>query len=786
MKNSVGLEKCTRNPKKINIWCLLLYTSILSYGVSANKFVYLFEKFENTKIKIYSELLKGIPSIEKKEEFDFFNVYYTIDLKSFDSKDHVYTYENKGFIGFEVLNNFLNANISEYINGKIECSFELVYFLKLTSDISYLPYNVNKNQFKCLFLGLKYLRAIDNKNIVKLLGCTFLKICSNQNTTDLKKEEVKYEGLVSFINLTELDFYLRKNLISGFINILMIKHIFYEDNLILLGNNNLNFDAILFNEHIPYKNLLINDYEVFCTLENFLSNNYYLNTFKFLLVEIGIKSLIINNCLNSETISKKFYFFSQMAHIFKSIIISNFQESSEIIIYELSKGNDINIEYFTLINSIIESNYLFSFLKKQSLKGLIFNNVIMNVYLSCFENYMNSNDTLEYIDFKNMEMGVSWWINFSAISNILCVILDFDSFYLANNFIKECSNIGLKLDLCYLELWFAGLKIPLEFCNFLSHCKSLKTLKFFNCFLDKKIEPNLYHVLESMKGLETLFLQNIHFSDKFYEFLFQKKGIKMLQLKNSCFPREILRFEILNFHKSITHLILINIKISEHILIEIFKLKDLKVLSLKFCGIISIKNSISRNFIYKNIQRLNLSGSDINIFESNHILTKLDNLESLHLSYFQFHSCCLTKLSPMCNMRLKTLSYKGNSLYVNDLNRIKHLATIEKLNFYKCKFIETSFYKLGSECRFFNSLKKLNLGCVVLGAEDFHYLRNFKKLKYLQISFHAIHLVEIKFNLISLAKSRFTAKLFFKEIDSEELSEYFKEEGVEEVCKWSI
>ncbi|TBU06521.1 hypothetical protein CWI39_0478p0020 [Hamiltosporidium magnivora] len=140
----------------------------------------------------------------------------------------------------------------------------------------------------------------------------------------------------------------------------------------------------------------------------------------------------------------------------------------------------------------------------------------------------------------------------------------------------------------------------------------------------------------------------------------------------------------------------------------------------------------------------------------------------------------------MCNMRLKTLSYKGNSLYVNDLNRIKDLAIIEKLNFYKCKFIETSFYKLGSECRFFNFLKKLNLGCVVLGVEDFHYLRNFKKLKYLQISFHAIHLVEIKFNLISLAKSRFPAKLFFKEIDSEELSEYFKEEGVEEVCKWSI
>ncbi|TBT97795.1 hypothetical protein CWI36_2705p0010, partial [Hamiltosporidium magnivora] len=100
MKNSISLEKCTRNPKKINIWCLLLYTSILSYGVSANKFVYLFEKFENTKIKIYSELLKGIPSIEKKEEFDFFNVYYNIDLKSFDSKDPVYTYENRGFIGF--------------------------------------------------------------------------------------------------------------------------------------------------------------------------------------------------------------------------------------------------------------------------------------------------------------------------------------------------------------------------------------------------------------------------------------------------------------------------------------------------------------------------------------------------------------------------------------------------------------------------------------------------------------------------------------------------------------
>ncbi|TBU06520.1 hypothetical protein CWI39_0478p0010 [Hamiltosporidium magnivora] len=524
----------------------MIYTSILSYGVSANKFVYLFEKFENTKIKIYSELLKGIPSIEKKEEFDFFNVYYNIDLKSFDSKDHV-------------LDDFLNANISEYINGKIECSFELVYFLKLTSDISHLPYNVNKNHFKCLFLGLKYLRAIGNKNIVKLLECLFLKICSNQNTTDLKKEEVKYEGLLSFIDLTALDFYLRKNLISG--------------------NNNLNFDAILFNEHIPYKNLLINDYEVFCTLENFLSNNYYLNTFKFLLVEIGIKSLIINNCLNSKTISKKFYFFSQMAHIFKSIIISNFQGSSEIILYELNKGDDINIEYFTLINSIIESNYLFSFLKKQSLKGLIFNNVIMNVYLSCFENYMNSNDTLEYIDFRNMEMGFSWWINFSAISNIQCIILDFDSFYLANNFIKECSNIGLKLDLYYLEL--------------------------------------------CMKGIETLFLQNIHFSDKFYEFLFQKKGIKMLQLKNSCFLREILRFKILNFYKSITYLILINIKISEHILIEIFKLKDLKVLSLKFCGIISIKNSRSRNFISKNIQRLNLSGSDINIFESNHILTKL-------------------------------------------------------------------------------------------------------------------------------------------------------------------
>ncbi|TBU10475.1 hypothetical protein CWI38_1737p0020 [Hamiltosporidium tvaerminnensis] len=758
--------------KRLCSFNFILYIFLLSRKfIVGNIFVYRFEIVEEAQLLFYNDVQKHKTNLSEIEEEYYLKTHYTIDSDSSIESKWAFTYTKDNYIGFEVLNNILDANRSEKINGKIECNFELIFFLKLTNNISLLPEKVNCYQLKCMLLTLKYLKALESKHIGTVLKGLLFKMYFGEQICFLK-----YKESFRQIFFAEIEYFIIKKLIQAFLNILMVNHTFHSQNLILLKNSNEIFDITLFNEHIPYNNLLVNDCKILYILEKAFKNLYIFKIFQILLHQLHIKSLIINNFLGNETNNKTYYFSIFSKEIFKSIIISNLYGSLNAILYQLDTAFDENLEFFSLKNINVDCYYLDFFLKKRNLKGLILNDISMDADLYNFQAFVHLIKTLEYVEFCNIKMSYTWWVDFVGASNIKRIILSFVSSFLADFFLKEFTKVISYSNVQYLEIWFSNSKLYLNFWNCLGYFRSLQTLKLINYISDMNIELNLFKVIHNMQKLENLTIEHDDYSDYFYNFLFKRHGLKVLNVRNFSSNRKIIKLNLLNNSKFLTQLILSYIKITESSLLEIFKLEFLKVLYLQFCQITLTKNSESHIAWPKNIISLYFKTYKPNLYNNIDILSGLDYLENLYLYGCKSLFGSLIDLSLMCNLNLKTLSYKSDTIYMKDLQRIKYLERLEELNLSKCRFFGVKFYDLGDDCKFINSLKMLKLFAIKICPKDLLYIRNFKNLNYIKLSNFGFTVILEKSSLISLTRSHIISKKRYEEFkDGNILRNFYNE-----------
>ncbi|KAK1349414.1 hypothetical protein LUQ84_001590 [Hamiltosporidium tvaerminnensis] len=766
---------------KNNIMCihnLIINLAILSRFISTHKIVYWFERNINSEIRFYREAQKSYINLETPDLIYNFLISYSLDQRPMKISDHVFTYENTNFISFEVLKSLFDSNTSKNQCGKIECNFELEYILKITKDITAIPDTVNYNHFESLLIVLKYLKAVADKNLSQLLQGIFFKIFSSKNIVDSTNTDARIEEVFCKNIFVQSESSLKEAIISAFINTLMLKHVFCDENLIILSIKNEFFDTSLFNEHIPYKNLLINNFKVFSILENHLKNPEIFKIFKVLLKEININSLIFFRYQISKFKSKNHIFVFPI-HIFKAITVSNVSDSTGIMIYELGLAVDKNLEYFTLKNLSIDSDDIISFLKKHKVKGLIFDNVRRCSGFNGFESFMSLQETLEYIEIRNFKTKFNWWINFCKKLNVRKVILIFNSIFIAENFINEFITLNFSINFIYFEIDFCYSKLSKEFCDSLKYLRFLHTLKLSNYESNINLEPYIVNVMKNMPELKNVTIYHKYFSNKFYRLLFQKPKIRVLHIRNVILNKKTLKLNSFNNYKYLTQIFLSNLKIDTFSLNEIFKLENLKVLSLRFCDIESIEKSYYEKFIPRNIKSLYLYDSNLNKTKEFNLLNELKFLENLHLSSRKIYSNYLSGINQNCNLTLKTLCYKYGICDINDLNRIMNLQILEELNLYESRFVNIRFYQLGENCRFLNSLRILNLWGVCMCLKDLEYLRNFKNLQNLRLSFSGVRFVQFNFNIISLSRASSFFKQIYNNFNHQHTSNFLYEEGIE-------
>ncbi|TBU11084.1 hypothetical protein CWI38_1394p0010 [Hamiltosporidium tvaerminnensis] len=761
------------------IYNLIITLCIFLKFISSNKFVYWFERITNSEIKFYREAQQPNINLEGSDVIYRLVISYSSDEKPMELSDHVFTYENTNFISFEVLKSLFDSNTSKNQCGKIECNFELEYILRMTKDISALPDTVNYNHFESLLIVLKYLKAVADKNLSQLLQRFIMKICNSENFVDSTKADVRIEEVFCKNIFFQSELSVKKTMISAYLNILMLKHVFCDENLIILSNKNEIFDTSLFNKHIPYKNLLINDYKAFCILEYHFKSPKILDILKILLNEINIKSLIFYNFLNYRTTDINFGFLKYLTDIFKSLIVFKPLGVSQIIYFELNKVFDLNLEFFTLRKLFVDRDTLIFFFNKQTIKGLILDNITLDVDIDYFQKIFCLSEKLEYIEFKNIEMPFIWWIEFLQKSNIRKIILSFNSRFVTTNFIYEWCKIEFHPNVLYLEIAFCYFEICREFWDSLWYFKYLQTLKLFDYESNKKTELCVFRAIKNMKDLENLSINNDFLSNDFFIFLFKKQGIKILHLNNSYFKRQTLNLEITNNYKSLNEIILKNIYVSKNTLKEIFKLESLSKLSFQFCDLKSKKSTEYLVFMSKNIKKLYLMGSVVKVFEDLDIFAGLEYLEKLQILGRKIYSCSLSNINLLCNSTLKSISYRSGILNLNNLNRLKLLKVLEELDICECEFSECCFYQLGKDCMFLNSLKYLNLSFVRINLTDFAYLNNFKNLIFIELSYSGVPLIQLKFTRISSQKCHFFTKETCDEKNARNLSKRFMEDGIE-------
>ncbi|TBT96920.1 hypothetical protein CWI36_3271p0010, partial [Hamiltosporidium magnivora] len=151
--------------------------------VTAYKFAFNFYKNENSEILFFLQRQENRENSEHNiEKFDL-KLYNTNEENQFDRQDLVFTYTKENFIEFYLLNNMLLTNSFENNcqNKIINCNFDLSYYLKLSKDFTEIPDRITICQLKYFLLTLKFLQAVDNKNMAKLLQALIFKvfICSN-------------------------------------------------------------------------------------------------------------------------------------------------------------------------------------------------------------------------------------------------------------------------------------------------------------------------------------------------------------------------------------------------------------------------------------------------------------------------------------------------------------------------------------------------------------------------------------------------------------------------------
>ncbi|TBU03707.1 hypothetical protein CWI37_0247p0040 [Hamiltosporidium tvaerminnensis] len=752
--------------------------------VSSHKFTYGFIRDQNSGILFFRENKKEILlEAELCDDYEL-NFYYNIDTIQFNQENCFFRYKKDNFVGFEKLNNILLTNTFQNrpTKGIIECNFDLSYILKLTNDITEIPFNLNCFQFKCILTTLKYLNVVNNKNMVKLLEAVLFNNFINQSNNDLKGKNGNFEEIFSSNFFVNMELTLKKNFLLAFLNVFTIKYIFNGENLILLSKNTEDYNSALFDENIPYKSLMLNNLNIFYIFENILKDSYVLNIFTILLNQINMNSLILDNNLNLKILDLDFKFHIFLAKTFKSITISNFRNSSSILFFsKLSVIFRNDIEYLCLANLQVSSRALVLFLNQKNLKGLsLLHGVFELEHIKFIKENTDPNETLEFIKFQCVILENTWWNYILRKTNIRKIIIFFFTFLEQKDFMAKFIELDTPKFLLHLEINFCYSEIPEDFYHALIYFRSLQTLKLRSYKNDKNTEAFLAKAIENLKDLECFKIVQENIFNFLYYPIFYGHSLKYLHLESLFSDPEIPLLCFGNSYKSLSQLILVNIYISMSSLIEISKLENLTLLSIIFC--IFEKNTIDLqkyNFMSKNIYSLELNDINIDIFNYFDIMNEMDYLIYLNLTTCRLFSGYLAKLSSGCNSRLKRLVYESSKLDSNDLARIGNLEVLENLNFAECKFINTNFHVLGNDCKFLNSLRNLNLSFVETTLEDLNYLKKFKNLEELSLtSFPCLNFETIKKYIFPLPISYLSTRINSKRDDFNIICRYFYEKNI--------
>ncbi|TBT97901.1 hypothetical protein CWI36_2645p0010, partial [Hamiltosporidium magnivora] len=432
----------------LRIFCILISLEF----ASTNKYFYSFERNENSEILIFAQNKEGLLLNDDIDEKYSFKIFFDVSLEIRAEKKQIFLYENGNDIKFELFDNFLapNAPENKYKNGKIECDFELLYFLRIAKNMVEFPEILNIHQVKCMLTIMRCLHVVENRNIAKFFQILMFKyfVYSSNNTS--RNDCLSFEEIYDFCSFMEIDYYVKKSIILGFLNTLMIESVFYNENLVLLKNIYEKYEVSLFDEHIPYKNLLINNINVFFLLENIFKNTYLLNIFRVLLNSVGIYSLILDNFGKNKIQNKSFKFYIFTITIFKSITISNFRnESFSAFLEELSRFVQKDLEYIRFINLFIPWDILGLFLKSQKPKGLMLSDTSMPMNNHFMDIISDLIKTLEYINFVHVDISFAWWTDFFEKGNAHKIILDFYSIVSQNYFLEAFSDSYSFKDVTY-------------------------------------------------------------------------------------------------------------------------------------------------------------------------------------------------------------------------------------------------------------------------------------------------------------------------------------------------
>ncbi|KAK1347201.1 hypothetical protein LUQ84_003388 [Hamiltosporidium tvaerminnensis] len=748
----IGYDKAKNFYEKFLIW---LYIFIWFGFAISYTFRYAFRKNGNYEILFFEE--KRIECLSKNPG-KCFKITYLCDenISFYSGKVHCFKYTKENFVNFEILNDILSLNsiASKIKNGMIECDYELIYFLKITKDIANISNTLTNNRFRNLLLTLKCLKAVENNNIIKLFhALIFIDIFS---LNSYKKVQLDFKQIFDSCFANKIHFSIKNNLISAILNINMMKYVWYDGNLLFLENCKEKYDTSLFDEHIPYKNLLVNSYKVFCTLENILKNSYTFNSLKILLKIINIKAFIINNYLDLNSIpdiEHKFLILSM--NIFESIIISYIDDFSSLFLYRLNGALKKDIEFLRFKNLSISKNNLDRFLRQRKLRGFLLGDVDYIDFFPYIELCMHLNDTLEYIFFRNVSIDINWWMDFLLRAKIHTIILSFDNSSLQESFIKAFIIQMCFKNVLYFDCTFCNLILTIDFCNSLSCWRNLKNLKLKGYETNEKTEIYLLKAIEGMKNLVYLTIGSYKIPPRFYNISLQKQKIKVLQLKNYSSRKKPLLVDLYSHFNKLTKLVLTKITISFSTMNEIFRLENLTSLSLKLCIVEPIGNLNHCIRSSRNLYMLNFYATDLKVISHLNIFETLELIEYLNLSCCNLPMGYLAKICTVSSSKLKKLSYGLGILDSNDLDAIKYFETLEELNLFGCVFHGTSFHKLDSMCKFFKSLRKLDLWLVKICMKDLKYLINFKYLKRMRLTPTGLDLLAVKNYLVLIPICRF-------------------------------
>ncbi|TBU20098.1 hypothetical protein CWI38_0133p0030 [Hamiltosporidium tvaerminnensis] len=774
-----------KNNPNLNIKLVSILISILNFCILfdsslAHKFTYSFKRNENFEILFFLEDTKEMNINTALDYKDSIKIFFDINYKFKNEKMHVYTYKKENFICFALFDNFLSPNSSEnaFKTGIIECNFELSYFLRICNDIIEIPSKWTNYDFKSFLQILTSFKAIENKRLLEYLQVIIFNNLMQRKNSVSNNRDFELKEVFGSCFFSKIDISIKKLFIIAYLNVLMIESAIKDGNLILMNSVNDYVDSYLFNEHIPYGNILVNDFKIFCALETVLENAYMCDIFHVLLSQINIKSLIFDAYQGFEITDIKFKFNIVSSTVFKSIIISNFKNISLEFLNQLCMYIEEQIEFFTIKESTISQYTLDLFCKKKKLLGLKLNNVtsIENTYL--IDEHIHLSSTLKYIDFNSIDISPTWWMNCFQKAKFCKIILTFCTVIAQKNFLDKLYRYKLYQSVLHFEIMFFKYEISSNFCNSLTYFLNLKTLKLRGYQTVYSTEIFLFKAIEGLKGLEFLDVQKFNFYLGSYNFLLRNHEIKVLRLTKNLLYSENRIVCSFNGLESLTELHLVKMNVSRSNLIEIFRIKNLEKLCIKSCTFETNTNENLLDFVSNNIKLLDFDGSRLENIKDINFLSKIKFIEYLNLPGHMLPPGYLSELSFHCNSSLKTLHYEFGTLNSKDLSRIEKLEMLEELNISESKFCESNFYRIGNDCKFFNSLKVLNLWFVEMHIEDLKYLKNFRRLIKLSLSMSGLDLIALQSSLNCISFRDFSTSTSTLAHNPEKIVNFLKEKAI--------